>query len=241
MRAQLPPGGTTDPLKCCFPVSGDSRNDDDTTRTEFDCSILPATCVWRTDRRTSDSAQHRCGNGLGHLYGGLALALVRSAEAHRRRVGRRSHLMVRRSADLLNGGPPYRGAQIDASQLTVLLGHLNDDGLFDIDDLTHARFGPDSEFTTILLKLSGKQLEMRSWHELVEDGRRGIARKIGVVANERPRYQVLEEEPQDYLFYRFVWAEIRARALALIPTSGDLLEGEVIMKSRNLSWQERQQ
>ena len=145
------------------------------------------------------------------------------------------------SDDLLNGGPPYRGAQIDASRLTVLLGHLDEEGLFDIDDLTHARFGPDSEFTTILLKSSGKQLEMRSWHELVEDGRRGIARKIGVVANERPRFQVLEEEPQDYLFYRFVWAEIRARALALIPTSGDLFEGEVIMKSRNLSWQERQQ
>jgi len=76
---------------------------------------------------------------------------------------------------------------------------------------------------------------MRSWHELVEDGRRGIVRKTGIVSDERPRFQVLQEEPKDYLFYRFVWAEIRARALSLIPTSGDILDGEVIMKSGNMS------
>ncbi|GMR23176.1 MAG: hypothetical protein BMS9Abin37_1583 [Acidobacteriota bacterium] len=45
------------------------------------------------------------------------------------------------------------------------------------------------------------------------------------------------EEPA--LFYRFVWAEIRARALSLIPTRGDMLDGEVIMTSGELAWHER--
>jgi hypothetical protein len=120
-----------------------------------------------------------------------------------------------------------------------LLSHLDEDGVFDINNLTQPQFGPDSEVTTIILKLSGKQLKMGSWHELVEDGRRGIVRKTGIVSDERPRFEVLQEEPQDYLFYRFVWAEIRARALSLIPTSGDILDGEVIRKSGNMSWQER--
>jgi hypothetical protein len=50
-----------------------------------------------------------------------------------------------------------------------LLSRWNAVGLFEIPELSSARFGPDARFATILLRFHGKQLEMRSWHELLED------------------------------------------------------------------------
>ncbi len=144
------------------------------------------------------------------------------------------------SDDRLRGGPPYRGAQIGASRLTELLSRFDEDSLFDIDVLSHPHFGPDTEFTTIVLNSSGKQLKMESSHELVEE-KGGIVREYGTVfSDKRPRFEVLREEPNDYLFYRFVWAEIRARALSLIPTCGDTIHGEVVVtKPGVISWQNR--
>lgn len=140
------------------------------------------------------------------------------------------------SQDRLHGGPPYRAARIDASRLNDLLSGYEEDGLFEIDALTRAHLGPDSEFTTMILKANGKQLEMRSWHELMESSGRSIVRKVGVVSSTSPRLRVLQDEPNDYLFYRFVWTEIRARALELIPTSGDIIDGDVIAKEGKVSW-----
>ena len=143
------------------------------------------------------------------------------------------------SDDRLKGGPPYRGAQIGASRVNELLSRLDEDGLFDIDFLSHPHFGPDTEFKTIFLNASGKQLKMESSHELVEE-KGGIVREYGTVSDKRPRFEVLRREPNDYLFYRFVWAEIRGRALSLIPPCGDTIHGELIVtKPGVISWQDR--
>jgi hypothetical protein len=141
------------------------------------------------------------------------------------------------SQDGLNGGPPYREAQIEPARIQRVLSRLDEDGLFELADLEDPRFGPDSSFTTVLVKSGVKKMEMRSWHELVE-GSGGIARKVGVVSDDRPRLEVLRHEPQDYLFYRFVWEEVRGRALSLIPAGGQPVEGEVLSSSRELSWRE---
>jgi hypothetical protein len=141
------------------------------------------------------------------------------------------------SGDLSKGGPPYRQAQVDPARLERVVSRLDGDGLFDIADLRDPRFGPDAAVTTIWIKSGPKELALRSWHELIEDNG-GIVRKVGAVADERPRLQVLRDEPQDYLFYRFVWAEIRSRALSLIPAAGEPVEGEVVSSSSGLSFRE---
>lgn len=141
------------------------------------------------------------------------------------------------SDDPVTGGPPYRGARIDPEAVTALLSAFEADGLFELDELEHARFGPDATFTTILLSSGGKRLRMRSWHELMES-RGGVARKTGVVSTEEPRLHALRDEPADYLFYRFVWADIRARARELIPSDGDPVEGGVAEKDGRITWLE---
>lgn len=144
------------------------------------------------------------------------------------------------SEDRLNGGPPYRTARLGPSRLEEFLSSYETDGVFELDGLKRQHLGPDSAFTTMVLKTNGKQLEMRSWHELIEGRKQGNVRESGVFSPQRPRLQVLQEESREYLFYRFVWTEIRARALSLIPTEGELVDGNVIMESGKLSWQQRE-
>ncbi|HSF15814.1 MAG TPA: hypothetical protein VLK65_09695 [Vicinamibacteria bacterium] len=145
------------------------------------------------------------------------------------------------SDDPLEGGPPYRTAAIPSAELETLLVRLDEDGIFDIEELARPQLGPDSPFTSILLKHREKRLELRSWHELHEAGRAGIATGRGIVAREgRPRLDVLRSDTPEYLFFRLVWAELRARASSLIPKSGDIVDGDVVIESGALSWEERE-
>lgn len=141
------------------------------------------------------------------------------------------------SEDSLAGGAPYRSATIDPDELTRLLSELEGDGLFELEELGRARFGPDAVHTTMLLRWKGKELRMRSWHERME-ARGAIAKNTGVFSSDEPRLTALSEEPSDYLFYRFVWAEIRSRASALIPGAGQTAQGEIVRREGALSWEE---
>jgi len=91
--------------------------------------------------------------------------------------------------------------------------------MFNHESLSHARFGPDSRSTTILVKARGRQLKMQSWHELYEASAKTVATDKGLVPLDgRPRFDVLLAEPVEYLFYRLVWNELRLRAASLIPS-----------------------
>ncbi|HXV63050.1 MAG TPA: hypothetical protein VEK15_20285 [Vicinamibacteria bacterium] len=145
------------------------------------------------------------------------------------------------SDDPLEGGPPYRTAAFPSAQLETLLARLDEDGIFDIEELAHPQFGSDSPFTSILVKLGAKRLELRSWHELHEKGSQAIATSRGIVAREgRRRLDVLRSDTPEYLFFRLVWAELRARATSLIPKSGNLVDGHVVIESGALSWREQE-
>src|SRR5262249_23309746 len=72
------------------------------------------------------------------------------------------------SEDHLEGGSPYRAAAINPGRLKSLLSRLENDGHFSDDNLSRSHFGPDSRFTTILVRSGKKELKMRSWHELGE-------------------------------------------------------------------------
>jgi hypothetical protein len=72
------------------------------------------------------------------------------------------------SADRLQGGPPYRTADIDPRKVTTLLASFGKDGLFADKNLNRAYWGPDSEFIKVYIKSGKNEVEMESWHELVE-------------------------------------------------------------------------
>src|SRR6267378_4256032 len=56
------------------------------------------------------------------------------------------------STDRVNGGPPYFSGKVDPADVVVVLADLERDGLFADERLNDAHFGPDSSFTTLLVK-----------------------------------------------------------------------------------------
>lgn len=127
------------------------------------------------------------------------------------------------SEDRIRGGAPYRAGQIGKKAVMSLLSRFEREAVFSDNKLAKPNFGPDSEFTTILLKFGRKQLQMRSWHELYD--------------GERSRFEDLRKEPSE-LFYRFAWSEIRAAAVMLVPDDSNRVEGKVRMKAGIMSWHE---
>ncbi|HEY2253886.1 MAG TPA: DnaA/Hda family protein [Planctomycetaceae bacterium] len=104
--------------------------------------------------------------------------------------------------------------------------------------LNEAHFGPDSHFTTLLVKSGKKELRMQSWHEGSE-ANGGVATSHGTsgLGGQR-RLEVLRKEPADYLYYRFVWSETRGRLIDLIPNDGKPVSGKIVTDGRGVSWRE---
>lgn len=143
------------------------------------------------------------------------------------------------SDDRLKGGPPYRTAKIAAKRFEALLQALAHDGIFADKDLSNANVGPDSAFTTIVIRSGSLQLEMRSWHELYEANQKTAAASGGIVPLDgRRRLDVLKGDTSKYLFYRMVWSEIRLSAAHLIPSNGAPAKGRLVINKGSLSWQE---
>jgi hypothetical protein len=143
------------------------------------------------------------------------------------------------SEDRLRGGAPYRAGQIDPKRLTALLSRLERDGFFANERLSRGHFGPDSQFTTILVRSGKKQLKMASWHELSEAGGTVVATGAGLVPLAgRSRLAVLARESAEYLHYRLAWGELRAGASGLIPSESKRVEGKLRLEAGNLSWEE---
>jgi hypothetical protein len=143
------------------------------------------------------------------------------------------------SGDRLRRGPPYRAGRVDPGRITALLARFDKDGLFGDERLNHGHVGPDSEFTTVLIKSGKKQVEMCSWHELGEDSGFWVADQDGLAALDgRRRLEVLRKAPSEYLFFRFVWSETRSKLGDLIPGEGTIIGGKPVMKTGKVSWQE---
>src|SRR5262245_51760102 len=60
------------------------------------------------------------------------------------------------SKDRVKGGAPYYASQVDPEIVSALLSRLEHDGVFDDKSLNDPHFGPDSHFTTLLVR-SGKK------------------------------------------------------------------------------------
>lgn len=143
------------------------------------------------------------------------------------------------SEDRVYGGAPYRSGTVDPKQVAALIARLRKDGVFDNEKLARSNFGPDSKFTSILIKSGKQQLKMESWHELAEDSGKTVATSAGISSlNGRRRYDVLANDKAEYLHYRLVWAEIRASIATLIPDTSTPDNGELLIKSGKISWHE---
>ena len=143
------------------------------------------------------------------------------------------------SGDNQMGGSPYRAGRVDPKRVSALLARFETDGLFADESFNRGNFGPDSRFTTILVKSEKKQVEMRSWHESYEERGGLVVDDHGVSQlNGRRRLDVLRKAPAEYLFYRFVWSETRSRLVNLIPCESKAIAGKPVMQGGKLSWQE---
>lgn len=145
------------------------------------------------------------------------------------------------SEDRVRGGAPYHAGQVVPKRVNTLLANLERDGLFADESLARAHFGPDAKFTTILIRFNKKQIKMCSWHELSEAEGGCVAAAHGLTGlNGQPLFGALKEQPGDYLLFRFVWSEIRARAADLLPSAEKPVSGELVMEYGILSWRESQ-
>jgi len=141
------------------------------------------------------------------------------------------------SENRIEGGPPYRTAQIGPRKIDALLDWFEKDGVFANDKLKHGHFGPDSEFTTILIKNGKHQVKLQSWHELIEQSGKAVADDHGISGlRSRRRLDVLRESKPDYLYFRFVWSETRGRLMDLIPGDAALTDGKLETGAEGLFW-----
>ena len=144
------------------------------------------------------------------------------------------------SENLTNGGVPYHAGRVEPAKLHDALAKFNRDGLFEDSSLTMPRFGPDASTTIIFVKSNDCQLKMQSWHELYEAKGTVVATQAGLAPlGDRRLYEVLSEQPADYLFYRFVWNELRLAAATLIPCDREPIDGKLDLRAGKATWVER--
>jgi hypothetical protein len=105
------------------------------------------------------------------------------------------------SQDPVHGGPPYYLGTIDRTRVDRFFEWLAADGVLEDTLLNVARFGPDSTFTTLLVRDRAKQLKMQSWHEGAEASGKLVAMSSGLQGLDgRRRANVLRSETREYLF-----------------------------------------
>lgn len=141
------------------------------------------------------------------------------------------------SEDRIAGGAPYRSGRVNPENVAAVLAQMKSDGTFTSNELERPilRFHPI--YTTILLRSDGRQLRMRSEHELQEmDGQRALTHDGRVSYVDLPRLRVLSGEPAAYLYFRMAWAETRLRIASLIPSTSDPHQGELLMRAGVMSW-----
>ncbi len=126
------------------------------------------------------------------------------------------------SHDRLNGGPPYKTANIGSTSVKAALVKMRSIGVRDAIRSRSAWYGPDSQFTTISINDGGQSLKMESWHELIEARGTHYAGSGGEMdLDGRSLLHSLSQESTDYLTYRLAWLEARLAILDLVPDCGD--------------------
>ena len=140
------------------------------------------------------------------------------------------------SKNRIAGGAPYYSGKIEPTSCLKLLERLDHDGYFSNESFSHGQFGPDSEFTSILIKTKEQKLAMQSWHELFESSGKAVCTSGGVTPLEGKRLASLGNDEKQYVHYRLAWAELRLMINQLIPANGQPTDGAIHMEHGKLSW-----
>ncbi len=133
----------------------------------------------------------------------------------------------------------YLSSNAGATVVRGALSRLDAMGAFSplfTDELTE-HVGPESDYTNILVKHEGRALHLISWHEQfeLEPGLAATARGIAVLEKETQMERMLRE-PQAYIFFRWLWNELRLSARAITPSSGEPVAGELYISREGVFW-----
>lgn len=143
------------------------------------------------------------------------------------------------SDDHLEGGPPYSSGWCSKDAISNLLRRLESEGLFKIRELNRGHYGPNSSYTTILVRSGKDEVKMSSWHDMAEAGGKLVATAEGIrPLEERTLLEVLSTDSKDYLYFRMVWSDLRRRFESVLPLEGDKTEGRAIQKAGIITWEE---
>ena len=71
------------------------------------------------------------------------------------------------SADSIAGGAPFHQTRVSRQTVERLFQQIQESGFLESPNLNAPRVPPDSKFTSILVRIGGKQLKMQSTHEIV--------------------------------------------------------------------------
>ena len=140
------------------------------------------------------------------------------------------------SKNPIQGGAPYLTGTIDRSKFTAFFNRVETDGYFSTKSLEQSKFGPDSSFTSILLKNKESKLEMGSWHETFESSGKIVCTSTGATRLTGKRLDILSRDKPEYIHYRLAWAELRLMISQLIPTDGKSTSGDIHMDSGAVAW-----
>ncbi|MEM8672083.1 MAG: hypothetical protein AAGG48_31495 [Planctomycetota bacterium] len=129
------------------------------------------------------------------------------------------------------GGAPYIQADTDPEAVTRVLSRLEADGLFDgLQVANGCRLG-GGPYTNILIRYRGRVFHTMSDHEQYElDGTCVVEHGFIKPLMDRRRFQVLAQQPNIYLFSRFLWVELRSVISALLPRTGVDTQGRLHFK-----------
>ncbi len=142
------------------------------------------------------------------------------------------------SEQRIAGGGPYRTGRVDPKLVASFCSNLDRDGLF-AQQCRMSYWGPDSFFTAIRAQFGKKKLQMDSWHELAESHGKVVALSGGLTPlGGRSLFEALKTEPAEYLFFRFLWSEVRSRAAGLVPSDGSLVNGRLVKQRGAIVWEE---
>ena len=143
------------------------------------------------------------------------------------------------SRENTRGGQPYEARYIDRDSASAFFDFLAKSGVLDCRGLSGILL--HKSHTVVYAERNGKQLKMASAHEIMEAEADRAMLEIGLVGlkNSEKLYRVLENESKQYLFSRFLWAELRFRLSTLAKGGGRKVKGQIVADGRGkLLWQE---
>ena len=86
------------------------------------------------------------------------------------------------SSDSIAGGAPFRRTSLGKETVERLFDQIQKSGFLESPNLNAPRMPPSSEYTTILVRINGKQLKMKSTHEIASRRSLELTEKVGDTA-----------------------------------------------------------